>query len=106
MKYQVRLTAKAERDVEEVLRRFADQQAAAAAARWFARLMNRIDTLAIRPERRPLAVEAAELELELRELLFGRRGGAYRILFIIRGAVVQVLHIRHCARDAASPEDL
>jgi hypothetical protein len=68
--------------------------------------MAKIDTLEMQPLRCPLALEAAELGIELRELHFGRRRGVYRILFTVQGRTVHVLHIRHSARDAASPADL
>lgn len=58
------------------------------------------------PERCPLAAEAENLKVELRELLFGKRRGVYRISFTIEGEVINVLHIRHAARDWLKPEDL
>jgi plasmid stabilization system protein ParE len=75
MKYRVRLAAKAEADVDGVLRWFRDQQATAAGGRWFARLMVKIDTLETHPDRCAIAVESEELGVEIRELLFGRRHG-------------------------------
>ena len=106
MKYDVRLTAKAERDIESVLRWFAEQQTDAAAGRWVKQLENKIATLERMPMRCALAAEAPELEIELRELLFGRRAGKFRILFVVEGSVVLIAHIRHAARDSAGQEDL
>lgn len=74
--------------------------------RWYEQLMSKIDTLENNPQRCSLAAESQELELELRELLFGRRLGVYRILFIVDRNVVQVLRIRHAMRDSLSPADL
>ena len=105
MKYQVRISQRAERDVDQTLRWFLDQRATGAAARWHARLLSRIDTLETRPQRCRLAEEAKDFGIEVRELLFGRRPGMYRILFQIKGQVVQILRIRHCARDDLSAED-
>lgn len=98
--------ARAEQDVDDVLQWFCDQLATAAANRWFDQLMARIDTLEIRPERCRLAAEASEVELELRELLFGKRHGIYRILFVIRDQTVYILHIRHAARDSVTQRDI
>lgn len=106
MKFQVRISARAERDVDNVLHWFRQQRATTAGGRWFAKLMARIDTLEKQPDRCRLADEATDLGIELRELLFGRRRGTYRILFEIKGSVVHILRIRHTARDALTPDDL
>jgi len=104
--FRVRLTAKAEADVDRVLRWFQEQQASAAGGRWFARLMAKIDTLETHPERCGLADESDELGVEIRELLFGKRHGVYRILFKIEERTVQILRVWHGARERVSPEDL
>ncbi len=82
------------------------QGAVSAASHWHERLLAAVATLAREPQRCPIAPEAEELEIELRELLFGRRRGVYRILFIIEQRTVIVVPIRHSARDALRPEDL
>ncbi len=106
VKFRVRLSAKAENDVDDVLRWFADQQAEVAAARWLAQLWAKIETLETMPARCSLAAEAADLKIELRELLFGRRNAKYRILFVIERSQVHILHIRRASRDTVSPGDL
>lgn len=106
MKFQVRLTAKAEQDIGGVLAWFQEQSAESAGARWFAQLMARITTLESHPERCGLAAEAEDLGLEVRELAFGRRRGRYRLLFQIQGRTVFILRVRHSARDAISRDDL
>ena len=105
VKYQVQLLARAERDVENALEWYCDRSVSAA-NRWFDQLMARIDTLETRPERCSLAAEADEVEVELRELLFGKRPAVYRILFVITGQTVSIVHIRHGARDKVTPKDL
>lgn len=106
VRYQVRLSSRAEYDVGQVLRWFQKQQAQTAGGRWYGQLLARIETLETRPERCRLADEAEEIGIELREILFGRRSGLYRILFEIRGRIVHILRIRHAARDSLSAEDL
>jgi plasmid stabilization system protein ParE len=106
VKYRVRLTAKAEADVDGVLRWFQEQQATVAGGRWFSRLMAKIDTLETHPERCGIADESEDLGVEIHELLFGKRHGVYRILFQIEGQTVQILRVWHGARDRVSPEDL
>jgi len=105
-KYRVRLSAKADRDVDETLAWLRQQGAAAAASRWYERLLAAVGTLERHPQRCPLAPEAEELGIELRELLFGRRRGVHRILFIVEQRTVYVLHIRNSARDVLRPSDL
>jgi plasmid stabilization system protein ParE len=104
--YPVRITAKAGRDVDEILNWLTQQGADAAAQRWFDRLWASLATLEKFPHRCPLAAEAGDLELPIRETLFGRRHGRYRILFQIVARKVYILHIRHAAQDAFSPGDL
>lgn len=106
MKFRVVLTHKSERDIESVLQWFGEQSAAATGTRWFTQLMARIAELELLPHRSPLAAEAAEIGIDIRELLFGRRSGRYRLLFRIEGRSVVVLRVWHGARDAVSRDDL
>jgi hypothetical protein len=53
-----------------------------------------------------LADEAADLGLDLRELLYGRRRDVYRVLFTIDGQTVNVLRVRHAAQDRLTPRDI
>ncbi len=63
-------------------------------------------TLEQSPDRCPVADEAADLGIDLRELLYGRRRGVYRILFTIEGSVVHVLRVRHAAQDRLPPGEI
>ncbi len=104
MKYEVRLTSKAQRDIDKILSWFSEQDATTAGGRWVTQLLAKIDTLEAQPQRCPIAAEADRIA-DLRELRFGRRRGVYRILFVICGIAVDILHIRHSARDAASGDE-
>lgn len=106
MAHQVRMTAQAERDVENVLKWFRDESLDAAATRWLSQFMLRIHTLEEHPQRCPLAIEAGELGLELRETLLGKRNKKYRILFTIDGSTVHILRVWHGARRSVTGEDL
>jgi plasmid stabilization system protein ParE len=106
VQYRIRLTDKAEKDIEAVLRWFRDQRATTAGDRWFSRLLEKIDTLETHPERRSVAAESEDLGVEIRELLFGRRHGVYRILFRVEKRTVYVLRVWHGARDRLSGEDI
>jgi plasmid stabilization system protein ParE len=71
-----------------------------AAGRWFDSLYDTIGSLELFLERCPLAPESGFLNLEIREILHGRRQHKYRILFTVGEGEVHVLHVRHGARLA------
>jgi plasmid stabilization system protein ParE len=106
VKYRVHISDKAVADLDGVLSWFQSQLAAEASTRWFAAIWKAVGTLETNAERCSLAVESQDLGLDLRELLFGRRRGRYRILFEIRGNTVYILRVWHSARDALQPENL
>jgi plasmid stabilization system protein ParE len=82
------------------------QQSSLDGARLHGGLLAAIRSLANRPDRCPLADEATDLGLELRELLYGRRRTIYRVLFTIDGQTVNVLRVRHAAQDRLQPDDI
>jgi hypothetical protein len=67
--------------------------------------MEAIDSLKENPERCPLAPEADAFEVAIRQLLYGKRAGIYRILFTVHGSVVRVHHIRHGAQKFLEPPE-
>ncbi len=75
-------------------------------ARLYAGILTAIRSLTASPDRCPLAYEAADLGLELRELLYGLRRNVYRILFTIVGQRVNVLRVRHAAQDRLTIDDV
>src|SRR5947207_10901304 len=103
MEFAIEVTPRAEADIQAAYAYIADASSRAA-TRWVVRLRQAIRSLAEMPGRCPLAPEAVDLDAELRQLLVGRRGGTYRVVFRIvrRGGgqpIVQVLAVRHGARD-------
>jgi plasmid stabilization system protein ParE len=78
----------------------------ASAAKWHAGILTKIRSLATNPERYPLAYEAVDLGIELREMLYGKRRHVYRILFTIDGQTVNVHRVRHAAQDRLSSDDI
>jgi plasmid stabilization system protein ParE len=76
------------------------------AADWLRGMAQTIFSLENMPGRCPVVEESQEAETEVRMLLYGRRNREYKIYFAIRGETVQVLHVRHWARRALTPEDL
>jgi plasmid stabilization system protein ParE len=74
MAYNVELTPRAAADADttaEYIKQFAPE----AAQRWFDGFMQAVLSLEEMPQRCPLAPEAERLGIELRQLLYGKRGG-------------------------------
>lgn len=71
-------------------------------------LLDAIQGLRVLPTRCPLAPESADMPVEIRQLLYGKRGGVYRILLSVQEEqkVVVVWRIRHSARLSLSPDQL
>jgi plasmid stabilization system protein ParE len=82
------------------------ERSPSAAARLHAGLLAAIRSLATSPQRCPLADEATDLGMELRELLHRRHRNVYRILFTIEGETVNILRVRHSAQDHLFPDDV
>jgi len=66
---------------------------------WHNGLLDAVLSLEFSPLRCPIAPESRDAPEPIRQLLYGKRQHAYRILFTVRGQTVNVLHIRHGARD-------
>ena len=97
MSYRVIIQPNAEAELDAAyLYRYT--RAPQAAARWFAGIVEAINSLAEFPERCPLAPENGHFPEEIRQLLNGTRRDAFRILFTMQGDTVHVLHIRHGAQ--------
>ena len=95
MIYRVIVTPNAEADLRQTYR-FIRKDSPEAAVRWVKDARRSIKSLVRNPERCPMAPEAASLSETIRELLYGTGNRAtYRILFVVDGARVYVLHVRH-----------
>jgi toxin ParE1/3/4 len=99
--YLVRLSNRALRDMEGIYE-FIEADASERAFAWFHDLAEAIYSLERFPERGTAVPESRKL----RQLLFGKKPGTYRIIYAIdrRNHAVSVLHIRHGARAAALPK--
>jgi plasmid stabilization system protein ParE len=98
MAFRVETSAEAELDAISILEWLLAQHAGDTGIRWFMALDEAIASLADFPERCTFAPETARFPFEVRQLLYGKRPHAYRILFTIREDTVHVLHIRHGRR--------
>ena len=104
-KYRLIIQPPAFDDLDEAYQ-WISEQAPDAAARWFNGFDEAFQTLSKLPERCGLAPENDVVEPEIRQLLYGRRSGVYRVLFTITGSEVRVLHIRHAARQTMTAEEI
>jgi plasmid stabilization system protein ParE len=105
MRFRVVITRRALREIDAALEWLAERSPPAA-ARWHRRLLDAIDSLESNPERCSLAPESDWFPGgEIRQLLYGKRGGVYRILFEVRGDTVVILRVRHQAQDLLPPEE-
>ena len=101
MAFRVETTLVAQSDAQDILERLLAEGAGETGIRWFLALEDAIASLATFPRRCTLAPESKEFPFEVRQLLYGSKLRAYRILFTIEDATVYVLHIR--PRQAKDP---
>jgi plasmid stabilization system protein ParE len=97
MTYRVIIQPNAEAELDAAFE-YRRARAPQAATRWFAGFVDAINSLAEFPERCPFAPENGHFPEEIRQLLYGTRREAFRILFTIQGDAMHVLHIRHGAQ--------
>jgi plasmid stabilization system protein ParE len=105
MTYRVIVTAAAKQNLRSAYL-WAVERAPQTAAAWLARFEKELETLSYFPERGQLAPENNLVKDEIRQLIFGRRHGAYRALYMVVDEEVRILHIRRASRDWATVEDL
>lgn len=104
MKFRVEVTQAAQEQIRQIYLQY-KQEFPSLADSWFIRLFQTLDTLKQFPHRCPLAPENDEFEEEVRQLLYGKRRTAYRILFSVQKGTVYVLHVRHHAQARLTAED-
>ncbi len=100
MTHKVEITAQAKSEVDAAYG-WIRAEAPVRAAAWRQGLLDVAQTLERFPNRCPLAPESETLAQPIRQLLYG----AYRILYMVEGDTVYVLHVRHGAREPLRPED-
>ena len=103
--YRVIVTPEAENDLRTAYR-YIRRHAPQAARELIRRARQSIRTLRNYPERCSLAPESDSFAQEIRQLLFGSGNrGTYRILFVIIGRAVFILHVRHGSMLPLEPEE-
>ena len=94
MKYRVIIQPPAATNMDEAYRWIAER-APDSAVKWFKGLEAALQTLTDFPQRCPLADESRAFGMEIRQFVYGKRVGVYRVLFTIVQDAVHVLHVRH-----------
>ena len=105
MKSQVVISQQAESDIKH-LYQWAYNHAPMTAPRWYSKLGKAIHSLEDLPERYPLSPEGESYSLPLRQLIFGKRHGAIRILFTIEDTQITVVHCVRASRENLLREDI
>jgi plasmid stabilization system protein ParE len=111
MAFEVFLTDEACADLDFCSAYIRSRGSIESARKWFAEIHSVIESLSEMPERCPVVAEAAELGLEVRVLLHGRKNRSYKIYYAINNEVpptgtVRVFHIRHWARKPITEYEL
>ena len=103
MAYLVNTTGRAERDLDHLYEDI-HAESSEAALIWYRGLKDAVLSLEEHPARCSVTPESGKL----RHLLYGRKPHIYRVIFRIQEQrkKVEVLHIRHGARQPFNPENL
>jgi plasmid stabilization system protein ParE len=99
MEHRVEVTEIAAAEIDNAYEWIAER-APDAAERWYGCLMAALSSLRQNPRRCPRVFRAEFEELEVRQLVYGRRRGRYRVLFTLHGETVEVVRVLHGARAA------
>jgi len=103
MKFRVEVTQAAQDQIRRIFIQY-KQDFPSLADSWLKGLFKTLDTLKQFPNRCPLAPENDEFSEEVRQLLYGKRSNAYRILFTVEQNTVYILHVRHHAQARLTAE--
>ncbi len=106
MKFQVRTTLAADREVVSILEWISARSPAGATA-WFAKWLEAIESLKERADEIGLAPESGAHSEPIHQIVFRtKRGQPYRAVFVIRQLDVHILHVRGPGQDNISPDEL
>jgi plasmid stabilization system protein ParE len=97
MAYRVEVTEIAAAEIDSAYL-WLRQRSPGAAERWYRGLMASLATLRENPRRCVRVLGSSSGGTEIRQLIYGRRHGRYRIVFTISDDTVEVLRVRHGAR--------
>jgi plasmid stabilization system protein ParE len=103
MKYEVKLTGEADRNIRSAYEWYAERSPDAA-ERWYRGIMQALASLEFDPQRCALANENERAPIELRQLNYGSgRKITHQIVYAIRPTRVVVYAVRHVAQRDWEP---
>lgn len=105
MTFEVEYTPNAIREVEDVYL-WIKARAPISADRWKEDFIAKVETLSKDPQRHRLAPENSKFSCDIRQLLFRKHRGQFRIIFTISENKVIVLSLRHHSRRPLDEGDL
>ena len=111
MTYRVDISPSALQDAEDAYL-WLKERSPDRAGQWYEGLLETIFSLENYPERCPVAPESADIGKEIKQLLYGKRGRVYRILFgITRDEttgedVVRIFRIWHSTRRRIKADEI
>src|SRR5262245_19916501 len=97
MDYQIEITETAFADIDDAYE-WIKERAPRAAENWYEGLMTALSSLRQNPKRCPRIFRTDLPASELRQLIYGRRRGRYRVLFTLDAETVTIVRILHGAR--------
>jgi plasmid stabilization system protein ParE len=104
-RFRVEYTLTAAQEVERAYL-WIRKRAPAAAEKWLADLIVRVEALGVNPLRHPLAAESKKFPMAVRVLLFRKKHGQFRIYYTVAGERVVILTVRRSTRRPLEASDL
>lgn len=106
MSLQVRVSERAERDVDAIFE-WLGKHSPDGALRWYEAYLNSLNSLPLKAPGSASAPEAESLEADVRQVFFKtRKGRTYRLLLVIMGQYIHVVGIRGAGQANVTRNDL
>jgi plasmid stabilization system protein ParE len=106
MTHAIVVLPEANRDADRIFE-WIENQSREGAGRGYAAFLKTLESLKNNPDRCGRAPEAALVAAEIRQITFKtRRGGVYRILFLVCDDEVLILHVRGPGQPLLTPDEL
>jgi plasmid stabilization system protein ParE len=95
--YEVIVSPQAQEDIEAAYQ-WLFEQTPQHAIEWHNGLLEALISLESNPRRCPFIRDMKDVPKDARQLLYGDKIHAYRIMFVIRSSRVFITHVRHASR--------
>ncbi|HEU5117192.1 MAG TPA: type II toxin-antitoxin system RelE/ParE family toxin [Isosphaeraceae bacterium] len=105
MTYRVILQPRAEREIQRYAYWLLEQsKSSTTASKWVRGIRSKIATLKTNPHRCPVDPDSDAYGQKVHVLLYGKKRGVHRVLFVIRKSEVHILTVRHAAQRSLAEE--